>query len=62
MIRFVTLLLLAAVIVAVAALAVSVWATGDNARSGKLNGVQKVAYVCLLFLMSGVAVGWLGAE
>ena len=60
MIRFVTLLILAAVIVAVGAVAVAVWSSGN--RGGKLNGEQKVAYACLFFLMSGVAVGWLGAE
>ncbi|WP_283644292.1 hypothetical protein [Marinovum algicola] len=60
MIRFVTLLILAAMIVAVGAVAVAVWSSGN--RGGKLNGVQKVAYACLFFLMSGVAVGWLGAE
>lgn len=60
MIRFVTLLILAAVIIAVGAVAVAVWSSGN--RGGKLNGVQKVAYACLFFLMSGVAVGWLGAE
>ncbi len=60
MIRIVTLLILAAVIVAVGLAAVAVWSTGN--RGSKLNGVQKVAYACLFFLMSGVAVGWLGAE
>ena len=60
MIRFVTLLILAAMIVAVGAVGVAVWSSGN--RGGKLNGVQKVAYACLFFLMSGVAVGWLGAE
>jgi len=42
MIRFVTLLILAAMIVAVGAVAVAVWSSGN--RGGKLNGVQKVAY------------------
>ncbi|MGY3437580.1 MULTISPECIES: hypothetical protein [unclassified Marinovum] len=62
MIRIVTLLLLAAVIVAVGAVAVAIWSTGNAARKGKLNGVQKVAYACLFLVMSGVATGWLGAE
>ncbi|MCJ7873137.1 hypothetical protein Q4577_12000 [Marinovum sp. 2_MG-2023] len=62
MIRFVMLLVLAAVVVTVGAIAVAVWSTGDNARSGKLNGVQKVAYICLFAMMTGVATGWLGAE
>lgn len=62
MIRIVTLLLLAAVIVAVGAVAVAIWSTGNAARKGKLNGVQKVSYACLFLVMSGVATGWLGAE
>ena len=62
MIRIVTLLLLAAVVIAVGAVVVAVWSTGKDSPSGKLSGVQKISYVCLLAVMGGVSIGWLGAE
>ncbi len=62
MLRLFTLLVLVAIVVAVGAIAVAVWASGSNAESGRLNGVQKVAYLCLMLVMTGVATGWLGAE
>lgn len=62
MARLILLLVLVAVVVAVGAIAVAVWSTGDAARGGKLNGVQKVAYLCLFAVMTGIATGFLGAE
>lgn len=62
MLRLVTLLFLVAIVVAVGAIAVAVWSSGKGAGDGRLSGVQKVAYLCLMAVMTGVATGWLGAE
>lgn len=62
MARLIMLLALVAVVVAVGAIAVAVWSSGDDSRNGRLNNVQKVAYLCLFTVMTGVATGFLGAE
>jgi len=67
--RLILILALIAVLTLVAAMAVSVMSEaaerGERSLSrpgGRLNAVQRVAYVLLLAVMAGTATGWLGTE
>lgn len=67
--RLIVVLLLAAAITAAAAIAVSLISeTGERTGramgrpGGRLNAVQRVAYMLLMAVTVGTAAGWLGAE
>ncbi|OWU86610.1 hypothetical protein ATO6_07465 [Oceanicola sp. 22II-s10i] len=64
--RLILVIVLLAALVAAASLIASAWSK-PSASSGTLparrsSAIQKVAYVLLIVIMTGVATGWVGAE